>query len=103
MRSALARPRRAHQGRVKQGSGRHRAGEREAISLPMLDLPGSVENQRLPNAIAVVMPLSTTARVKLDWSSDVRPARQATIHHGGPRQKSTTAETAEVRMGRRVE
>jgi hypothetical protein len=32
----------------------------------MLDVPGSLDNQRLPKAVAVVMALNTTARVRLD-------------------------------------
>ena len=37
-----------------------------AISLPMLDVPGWCENQRLPKAVAVVQALKKTARVRLD-------------------------------------
>src|SRR5262249_46524950 len=36
------------------------------ISRPMLDVPGSRASHRLPKAVAVVMPLNTTARVRLD-------------------------------------
>ena len=48
-----------------------------AISLPMLDMPGCLESQRLPNAVAVVSALKNTARVRVDCSKLVRPARQA--------------------------
>ena len=48
-----------------------------ANSLPILDMPGWLENQRLPKAVAVVIALKNTARVRLDWSSPVCPARQA--------------------------
>ena len=48
-----------------------------ANSLPMLDSPGWLDNQRLPKAVAVVIALKITARVRLDWSSPVCPARQA--------------------------
>ena len=37
-----------------------------AKSLPMLDVPGWLDSQRLPNAVAVVMALKMTARVRLD-------------------------------------
>src|SRR6266436_1060508 len=39
-----------------------------AISLPMLDMPGWSESQRLPNAVAVVSALKNTARVRVDCS-----------------------------------
>ena len=42
-----------------------------AISLPMLDVPGWLERHRLPKAVAVVMALKTTARVRLDCRSRV--------------------------------
>ena len=48
-----------------------------AISLPMLDMPGWSESQRLPNAVAVVSALKNTARVRVDCSRLVRPAHQA--------------------------
>ena len=41
----------------------------------MLEVPGWLESQRLPNAVAVVSALQITARVRLDcrgWSA--RPA-----------------------------
>src|SRR5260370_25013539 len=50
-----------------------------AISLPMLDMPGWSESQRLPNAVAVVPALQNTARLRRDCSRLVRPARQAVI------------------------
>ena len=34
--------------------------------MPMLKMPGSLESQRLPNAVAVVMALKITARVSVD-------------------------------------
>ena len=43
----------------------------------MLDVPGWLENQRLPNAVAVVMAENITARVRLDCSSAVFPVRHA--------------------------
>ena len=48
-----------------------------ASSLPMLDVPGWLENHKLPNATAVVMALKMTARVKGEASKLVSPARQA--------------------------
>ena len=39
-----------------------------AIILPMLDVPGFPESQRLPKAAAVVSALNVTARVRLDCS-----------------------------------
>jgi len=48
-----------------------------AISLPMLDIPGLAENHKLPNAIAVVMALKITARVRLDCTNIVLPVLQA--------------------------
>ena len=44
-----------------------------AINFPMLEVPGLLESQRLPNAVAVVIALNTTARVRLDCSSPVFP------------------------------
>ena len=56
--------------RPQSGSCRTRAAmvhsKASAIILPMLDVPGCLENQRLPNAVAVVMALNTTARVSVD-------------------------------------
>jgi hypothetical protein len=40
-------------------------------------MPGWLDNQRLPKAVAVVIALKITARVRLDWSSRVCPALQA--------------------------
>jgi hypothetical protein len=48
-----------------------------ASSLPRLDVPGWLESQRLPNAVAVVSALKITARVRLDCSRLVCPARHA--------------------------
>src|ERR1700724_2433171 len=48
-----------------------------ASSLPMLEVPGCLESQRLPNAVAVVMALKKTARVRLDCKRFVVPARHA--------------------------
>src|SRR6266478_3922127 len=48
-----------------------------ARSLPMLDVPGWLENQRLPNAVAVVSALKITARVRLDCKRLVCPSRHA--------------------------
>jgi hypothetical protein len=49
-----------------------------ANSLPMLEMPGCAENQRLPKAVAVIKALKNTARVKLDWRKLYSPRRQAT-------------------------
>ena len=38
----------------------------KASNLPMLEVPGWFESHRLPNAVAVVIALKTTARVRLD-------------------------------------
>ena len=48
-----------------------------ASNLPMLEVPGWLDSQRLPKAVAVVMALKMTARVRLDCRSPVCPARQA--------------------------
>src|SRR5437762_14223438 len=48
-----------------------------ARSLPMLEVPGWLENQRLPNAVAVVSALKITARVRLDCKRLVCPSRHA--------------------------
>ena len=48
-----------------------------ASSLPMLDVPGWLDSHRLPNAVAVVSALQITARVRLDCSRLVCPARHA--------------------------
>ena len=48
-----------------------------ASSLPMLDVPGWFESQRLPKAVAVVMALKNTARVRLDCRRFAVPARHA--------------------------
>ena len=42
-------------------------------SLPMLDVPGWLESQRLANAVAVVMALNSTARVSEEASRLVSP------------------------------
>jgi hypothetical protein len=42
-----------------------------ARSFPMLDIPGWLESQRLPNAVAVINALKNTARVKLDCKKSV--------------------------------
>ena len=53
-----------------------------AINLPMLEVPGLSESHRLPNAVAVVMALKTTARVRLfldfvtEWFRKQVPAQQ---------------------------
>ncbi len=47
-----------------------------AKSSPMLDVPGWLENHRLPNATAVDMALNTTARVKGEASRLAFPSRQ---------------------------
>ena len=49
----------------------------KASSLPMLEVPGCLESQRLPNAVAVVIALKKTARVRLDCKRFVVPARHA--------------------------
>jgi hypothetical protein len=46
-------------------------------NLPMLDMPGWFDSHRDPKAVAVVMALKTTARVRLDCNSPVWPARHA--------------------------
>ena len=43
----------------------------------MLAVPGWVESHNAPKAVAVVMALNTTARIRLDCSMSVSPARQA--------------------------
>ena len=43
----------------------------------MLEMPGSFDSHRLPNAVAVVIALKTTARVSVDSNKDVLPARHA--------------------------
>jgi hypothetical protein len=43
----------------------------------MLDMPGWLDIHRLPNAVAVIMALKNTARVRLDCSRLVWPARHA--------------------------
>ena len=48
-----------------------------AINLPIDEVPGCLEAQRLPKAVAVVSALQKTARVKLDWRSFLVPARHA--------------------------
>jgi hypothetical protein len=48
-----------------------------ANSLPILDVPGSSDSHRLPNAVAVVMALKITARVNVDSKKLVLPLRQA--------------------------
>jgi hypothetical protein len=47
----------------------------KAKSLPMVDVPGWLDSHRLPNAVAVVMALKMTARVRLDCRSPVWLAR----------------------------
>src|SRR5262245_52583903 len=42
-----------------------------ASSLPMLEVPGWLDSQRLPNAVPVVMALKITARVRGDCNSPV--------------------------------
>jgi hypothetical protein len=41
----------------------------KASSLPMLEVPGWLENHRLPKAVAVVSALKNTARVSGDCST----------------------------------
>ena len=48
-----------------------------ASSLPMLEVPGWLENYRLPKAVAVVQALKVTARVSTDCNRLVCPSRQA--------------------------
>ena len=43
----------------------------------MLAVPGWLDSQSAPNAVAVVSALKTTARIRLDCSGAVSPARQA--------------------------
>jgi hypothetical protein len=49
----------------------------KASSFPMLDVPGCLDSQRLPKAVAVVMALKNTARVRLDCKRFVVPERHA--------------------------
>jgi len=46
-------------------------------SFPMLDVPGWLENHKLPKAVAVVMALNRTARVSGEARRLVSPLRQA--------------------------
>ena len=46
-------------------------------SLPMLAVPGWLDSHRAPNAVAVTSALKTTARIRLDASIAVSPARHA--------------------------
>ena len=46
-------------------------------SRPMLAVPGWLDSHKAPNAVAVVSALKTTARIRLDCSIAVSPARQA--------------------------
>jgi hypothetical protein len=48
-----------------------------AISWPMLEVPGWRDSHRLPKAVAVVIALKMTARVKVYCTSAVRPRRHA--------------------------
>jgi hypothetical protein len=48
-----------------------------AINFAVLEVSGCFENQRLPKAVAVVIALKNTARVRLDCNSFVSPARHA--------------------------
>ncbi len=48
-----------------------------ANSLPMLDVPGWLENHRLPKAVAVVQALNVTARVSTDCNKLVDLERHA--------------------------
>ena len=43
----------------------------------MLEVPGSLENHRLPNAVAVVHAENVTARVSTDLQQPVCPSRHA--------------------------
>ena len=43
----------------------------------MLAVPGWLDSQSAPNAVAVVSALKTTARIRLDCSGAVSPARHA--------------------------
>ena len=43
----------------------------------MLAVPGWVDSQRAPKALAVASALKITARIRLDVSIPVSPARQA--------------------------
>jgi hypothetical protein len=46
-------------------------------SLPMLDVPGWFDSQRLAKAVAVVSALKNTARVRAEESRFVSPSLQA--------------------------
>jgi hypothetical protein len=71
----------ARGGHIKAGWKRTAAASVEtsdsALNFPMLEAPGCLENQRLPKAVAVVIALKSTARVRLDCNSFVSPARHA--------------------------
>ena len=43
----------------------------------MLEMPGSLESHRLPNAVAVAIALKITARVNVDCTSSVFPLHAA--------------------------
>jgi hypothetical protein len=53
-----------------------------AKSLPMLEVPGCAENHRLPNAVAVISALNSTARVSADSRKLVS---RASTHRNGSR------------------
>ena len=48
-----------------------------ASNCPMLDMPGLLENQRLPKAAPVSSALKNTARVSADCKNSVSPLLQA--------------------------
>src|SRR3982074_1138828 len=60
----------------KSAAARVQASDK-ASSFPMLDVPGCLNSQRLPKAVAVVIALKNTARVRLDCKRFVVPARHA--------------------------
>ena len=49
----------------------------KASNLPMLEIPGLLENIKLPKAVAVISALKNTARVRLDCKKFDSPARHA--------------------------
>ena len=70
-------PRLAHEHGLNNAAAAMVVSREIANSLPMLDVPGWLENQRLPKAVAVVIALNVTARVSTDCSSLVCPSRHA--------------------------
>jgi hypothetical protein len=49
----------------------------KASNLPMLEIPGLLENIRLPKAVAVINALKNTVRVRVDYKKFHSPVRHA--------------------------